>query len=116
MKLVEVYNAWGALQELGRKELPIKLSYAVIKNVKEMKKHFEVAEEIRTKMVLKYKDPKAEKVADDKVAVFNKEFNEFINDVSNSVDVEAHKISVKEFEKEKISPMVLMALEFMIVE
>jgi len=112
------------LSILSQKQLPIKTSYTIAKNILKIQDELKVYNIEREKLLNKYgkKDEKDKLIVDDKNAVqfkdgcldkFNKDFSELIS-IENEVDIV--KFSIDKIENCSISPNEIMAINYMIEE
>ncbi len=114
--LLDVAN----LDYLTKRRLPIRVSYAIAKNISNMKKELETYEEERQKLINKYgkKDDKGNIITDKKGQVEFKNKEKWTKDIeellSIEVDIDIHKFNIKELEGYDMSVGELMAIEYMI--
>lgn len=110
------------LAEISRKQLPIKVSYAVAKNLSKINHELKIYDEERKKLIDKYaeKDEKGKVLADKKGQVqfrdkagWDKDINELM-DIENEVEI--HTFSMDLLNNFNISPGELMAMDYMIEE
>lgn len=108
MKNIDIVNAINGLNRFVDKDkaVPIKVSYAISKNLKELKKHYEPYEESRQNLLKRQDDYDQQKLDD-----------EFKMLCDIDVDVEIYKLSLDEIEKiDELTAKDYMALEFMLTE
>lgn len=132
MKLYEVYGRLNALLKLGEKCLPVKISYAIAKNIKVLAEEYKTIDAQRIELCKKYAEKdgdgnpvKKEKdgelvydLTEENNIEMNKEYNELLNVDS---DLVIHKVSIADFEKcdsnsryDILTPSEYTTLEFMI--
>ena len=112
------------ISKVSQKELPVKVSYAIAKNIGKIQSELKVYNAQKEKLIEKY----AEKDEQGKVKVseqnqltiipenidsWNKDLNELL-DIENEIDI--HKFSFSLLEGYNISPAELMAIDYMIEE
>ncbi len=114
--LLDVVN----LDYLTKRQLPIKVSYAIAKNISKIKKELQTYEAERQKLLDRHgkKDDKGEIIADEHGEVEFKNKEKWTKDIeellSIEVDIDIHKFDIKELEGYEISPGELLAIEYMI--
>lgn len=128
MKLTnrKIVNDANFLGTLTNKQLPIKVSYAIAKNVSKIEKELEIYNKERQKLVDKYciKDEKGNnkidennqlKIADENLDGWNKSINELL-DIEIEIDV--HKFSKEDLFNSncEMTPSELMLIDYMIEE
>lgn len=113
------------IQRLGRisqKQLPVKISYAVAKNISKIESELKVYNKERQKLIDKYakKDDKDNPIADEKGQIefqnqkgWDKDIK-ILLDIENEIDV--HTFSINLLEGFNISPAEMQALDYMIDE
>lgn len=122
-KIVNDANFLGTLTNM---QLPIKVSYAVAKNVSKIEKELEIYNKERQKLVDKYciKDEKGNnkidennqlKIADENLDDWNKSINELLD---IEIDIEIHKFSKEDLFNSncKMTPSELILIDYMIEE
>lgn len=110
------------LREISKKELPIKASYAIAKNMKKIEDELEIYYKEREKLIDKY----AEKDENGKIKIdetgfivfrdtegWDKEIKELLA-IEN--DIKIHKFPIDVLEGYNMSPAELMLIEYMIEE
>ena len=126
MKLAEVKNRHQALCMLGNKKLPVKLSYAISKNIMKLQEELEVIEKTRIKLVEQYaekdEDGNCKITEDGKYNVgeneqkLNDEFVEFLNsDVDMDIQLVSESIveSLEDARYDALTPAELISIDFM---
>lgn len=128
MKLTnrKIVNDANFLGTLTNKQLPIKLSYAIAKNVSKIEKELELYNKEKQKLVDKYciKDEKGNnkidennqlKIADENLDDWNKSINELL-DIELEIDI--HKFSKEDLFNSncEMTPSELMIIDYMIEE
>jgi hypothetical protein len=97
LKLIQIYNAKMPLEKFLKQNLPIKTSFKLLKLRNKIDSEFEMIEKQRIDLVNKYtKDDKSEekKVPVEKQQEFFKEWLDFLN--SESISVDFKKIDIDE--------------------
>lgn len=114
------------IQKLGgiaQKQLPVKVSYAIAKNISKIESELKVYSAERDKLIDKYsqKDEEGKVKADENGQIdfggYKKEWENDINDlltIENDIDI--HKFSVNELNGFNISPAELQTIDYMIEE
>ncbi|WP_042682535.1 hypothetical protein [Anaerosalibacter massiliensis] len=126
MKLTnqDLLNSIPTLRELSKEQLPIKVSYVISKNIKNIEEELVVYEEERQKLLKQYAEldkegkPKINDkghyvIKNEKQADFNKGVLELLD---IETDVNISKINLNALEGLKISPLELTSIDFMIKE
>lgn len=113
------------LREISEKQLPIKVSYAIAKNINKIESELKIYNSEREKLIDKYaeKDEKGNlishpngnvKFKDDCIELWNKEVKELLA-IENEIDI--HKFSIDLLEGyNTLSAADLMAIDYMIEE
>ena len=127
MKLTnrKIVNDANLLGNLTHKQLPIKVSYAIAKNISKIEKELEIYNKERQKLIDKY-CLKAEegnlidennqfKIADGNLESWNKDMNELLD---IEIDINIHKFSKDDLFNSNcnITPAELMLIDYMIEE
>lgn len=114
------------IQKLGgiaQKQLPVKVSYAIAKNISKIESELKVYSAERDKLIDKYsqKDEEGKVKTDENGQIdfggYEKEWENDINDlltIENDIDI--HKFSVNELSGFNISPAELQTIDYMIEE
>lgn len=105
-----------ALRKLQTQDFPIKVSFAITKNVKALEMAFETYQDEYKKLIKKYGEEaenKAVKIKDEYKADFQKDLAELL---SLKNDVSVSTIKIDDLADAKLSPADLMAIEYMIEE
>lgn len=128
MKLTnrKIVNDANFLGTLTNKQLPIKVSYAIAKNVSKIEKELEIYNKEKQKLVDKYciKDEKGNnkidennqlKIADESLDDWNKSINELL-DIEIEIDI--HKFNINDLLNSNldITPSELILIDYMIEE
>lgn len=128
MKLTnrKIVNDANFLGTLTNKQLPIKVSYAIAKNVSKIEKELELYNKEKQKLVDKYciKDEKGNnkidennqlKIADENLDDWNKSINELL-DIEIEIDI--HKFSINDLLNSNLdmTPSELILIDYMIEE
>lgn len=112
------------LIEISKKILPVKVSYAIAKNISKIESELIVYNKEREKLIAKYaiKDEKGNPAVDENMQVkiddkyiedWNKDLKELLS-IENEIDI--HKFSIDELEGFSMSPAELMVIGYMIEE
>lgn len=97
IKLSQIINSKEALEELIKKELPIKISYRIQKVIRVIEPEYSSYDSVRHKLIVeKYgeenpKDSGSWKVKDENTSVFYKELEELL---SEEIDIDVLKIKL----------------------
>lgn len=127
MKLTnrKIVNDANLLGNLTHKQLPIKVSYAIAKNISKIEKELEIYDKERQKLIDKYclKDEEGNlidennqfKIADGNLESWNKDMNELLD---IEIDINIHKFSKDDLFNSNcnITPAELMLIDYMIEE
>ena len=128
MKLTnrKIVNDANLLGNLTHKQLPIKISYAIAKNVAKIEKELEIYNKERQKLIDKYciKDEEGNnlvdennqlKIADENLESWNKDINELLD---IEVDINIHKFSEMDLLNSNcnMTPSEIMLIDYMIEE
>ena len=127
MKLTnrQIVNDANLLGNLTHKQLPIKVSYAIAKNISKIEKELEIYNKERQKLIDKYclKDEEGNlidennqfKIADGNLEAWNKDMNELLD---IEIDINIHKFSKDDLFNSNcnITPAELMLIDYMIEE
>ena len=127
MKLTnrKIVNDANLLGNLTHKKLPIKVSYAIAKNISKIEKELEIYNKERQKLIDKYclKDEEGNlidennqfKIADGNLEAWNKDMNELLD---IEIDINIHKFSKDDLFNSNcnITPAELMLIDYMIEE
>ena len=127
MKLTnrKIVNDANLLGNLTHKQLPIKVSYAIAKNIYKIEKELEMYNKERQKLIDKYclKDEEGNlidennqfKIADGNLESWNKDMNELLD---IEIDINIHKFSKDDLFNSNcnITPAELMLIDYMIEE
>ncbi|WP_040192086.1 hypothetical protein [Clostridium culturomicium] len=112
----KILNSTGALSKISQMELPIKVSYAVAKNIDKIESELKVYNAEKQKLIDKYtvKDEHGNlKISEEHQEAWTRDIEAL---VEIEVDIDIHKFSVEEFINSNcnISPGELMAIDYMI--
>lgn len=128
MKLTnrKIVNDATFLNNLANKQLPIRVSYAIAKNVSKIESELKVFNDERQKLLDKYcvKDEEGKnkidennqlKIADEHLESWSKDLEELL-DIEIEIDI--HKFNINELLNSdcKLPPVDLMLIEYMIEE
>lgn len=114
-KIVNDANFLGTLTNM---QLPIKVSYAVAKNVSKIEKELEIYNKERQKLVDKYciKDENNQlRISDENLDDWNRSINELLD---IEIDIEIHKFSKEDLFNSncEMTPSELILIDYMIEE
>ncbi|MSS42476.1 hypothetical protein FYJ27_01820 [Anaerosalibacter bizertensis] len=110
------------LRTLSQKQLPVKVSYAIAKNISKIEKELLIYEQERQKLIDKYaeKDNEGKVVADKNGQIkfkdkenWEKDIKELLS-IENEIDI--HKFKIDELEGYSMTPAEIMSIEYMIEE
>lgn len=126
MKLTnkQLLNSEMGLGEIARKELPIKVSYALSKNISKVAKELEIYNAERQKLIEKYctKDENGKSIIDknNQLKIQDKFLEDWNNDIKElqeiEVDVDIHKFKLDELNSYNMTATEMMAIDYMIEE
>lgn len=128
LKLNEVKEKLEELIKVSEKKLPVRISYAIAKNIKILTKEYKTLEEERLKLCREYaeKDTKGQPIIVEntfKISTENEQKleEEYVSLVSIDVELEICMIEMKEFEKcdqgdryDHLTAADFVSIEFMI--
>jgi len=118
----ELISNMQQLKVLAQRDLPIKVSYAIAKNMRIIEDELKVYEEERQRLLEKHgkKDNEGELITDKQGQVNFKDKKAWDKDIKELLDIEVeikfHKFNIKHLEGREISPGELIAMEHMIEE
>lgn len=109
---------------ISNKELPIKVSYALAKNISKLEKELEIYNKEREKLIEKYsiKDKNNQTVIDGNNQIQIKDecledWNKDIKELQDiEVEIDIHKFKLEELNGYNMTPAELMAIDYMIEE
>lgn len=110
------------LKAISQRQLPVKASYAIAKNIAHLESELKIYDKERLKIINKYakKDEKGKTIADKNGQVqfenadgWNRDINELLN-IEN--DIEIRKFKLSELSGLNMSPAELQAIDYMIEE
>lgn len=110
------------LMGISRKELPVKVSYALAKNIAKIEKELEIYNSERQKLLDKYcvKDENGEnKVYENNELKIQEEYlkdwNQDIKELQNiELEIDIHKFKIDELNGYNMTPSELIAIDYMI--
>ena len=120
----KILNDLNGLRNLEGKQLPVKVSYAIAKNINKLESESKIYEKERLKRLEKYSELDQDdniKADENGVAIFKdgckeqweKDINELM-DIENDVDIHMFKLEL--LEGYVLSPSEIMLIEYMIEE
>lgn len=112
------------LSEIIKKQLPVKVSYAIAKNIAKIEAELNVYNKEREKLIEKYsvKDEQGKTIVDENnqikireeyITDWNRDIKELLS-IENEVDI--HKFSIDALEGYSMTPAELMIIDYMIEE
>lgn len=110
------------LRAISQKQLPVKASYAIAKNISKIEAELKIYDKERQKLIDKYaeKDDKGKVIADENGQIKFKDKDSWDKDIRVLLDIEnnidIHKFSIDLLEGYDISPAELQAIDYMIDE
>ncbi|CEP50267.1 Uncharacterised protein [[Clostridium] sordellii] len=126
MKLTnkKILNDAMTIGSISNKELPIKVSYALAKNISKIEKELEIYNKEREKLIEKYsvKDENDKTVIDENNQIkiqdiYLEKWNKDIEELQNiEVEIDIHKFKLEELNGYNMTPAELMAIDYMIEE
>ncbi|WP_195948103.1 hypothetical protein [Paraclostridium bifermentans] len=110
------------LMEISRKELPIKVSYALAKNIAKIEKELEIYNSERQKLLDKYcvKDENGQNKIDENNQLkiqeeYLKDWEHDIKELQNiELEIDIHKFKIAELNGYNMAPSELIAIDYMI--
>lgn len=108
VKVRTLINSATPLSEFGKEKLPIKVSYRIIKLIREIDKQLGDFENRRTALVEKYKG-----VSEEKSEEISAEFLKLLDE---EVVIDLDPIPTEWLNDVNISPQTLLAIEFLLSE
>lgn len=120
----KILNDINTLGAISQKQLPIKVSYAIAKNINKLENELKTYNQERQKLIDKYclKDENGNnvvdeynnlKIADENIETWNKEMNELLD---IEIDIEIHKFNLDCLINSNIEmkPAEIMTIHYMI--
>lgn len=110
------------LMEISRKELPVKVSYALAKNIAKIEKELEIYNSERQRLLDKYcvKDENGQNKIDENNQLkiqeeYLKDWNQDIKELQNiELEIDIHKFKLEELNGYNMTPSELIAIDYMI--
>ena len=113
LKLLQIVNAWEALNRIGSEKLPIKMAYAIQRNIQKLKPELETYENARMGLI---KEKYGTKGKDGNYRVEPSHMTKFLEELIElqavEVEIDIHTVNLSEFNND-ITPLDLMNLEWM---
>ncbi len=117
-----ILNDAAALGSISNKELPVKVSYAIAKNINKIESELKVYSNEKQKLIDKYSEKGEDgktlidtenkiKIADEYLDDWNRDI-ELLLAIENEVDI--HKFDISLLEGFSMSPSELMLIDYMI--
>lgn len=126
MKLTnkKILNNAMTIGVISNKELPVKVSYALAKNISKLEKELEIYNKEREKLIEKYsvKDDDNKTVIDEnnQIKIQDKYLEDWNKDIKElqeiEVEIDIHKFELEELNGYSMTPAELMAIDYMIGE
>lgn len=126
MKLTnkKILNDAMTIGAISNKELPIKVSYALAKNISKIEKELEIYNKEREKLIEKYsvKDESGKTVIDENNQIkiqdiHLEDWNKDIKELQGiEVEIDIHRFKLEELNGYNMTPAELMAIDYMIEE
>lgn len=118
----KIVNDSLILMDVARKELPIKVSYALAKNIAKIEKELEIYNSERQKLLDKYcvKDENGKNKVDENNQLkieeeYLKDWEKDIKELQNiEVEIDIHKFKLEELNGYNMTPSELIAIDYMI--
>jgi hypothetical protein len=120
----KILNDSVKLSDISQKQLPVKVSYAIAKNINKLEAELKVYNSERQKLIEKYsiKDENGKTIVDENNQIKIQEYilgdwNKDIKDllaIENEVDI--HKFKIEDLNGFNMSPVELMIIDYMIEE
>lgn len=119
-----ILNDAPILAQISQKQLPLKASYAIAKNIAKIESELKIYNKEREKLIEKY----SEKDSEGKIAINEnghvKLKEEYINDWNRDIkellaienDISIHKFPISVLEGHDMAPAELMLIDYMIEE
>ena len=119
-----ILNDSKQLAEISQKQLPIKVSYAIAKNIAKLESELKIYNQEKEKLIEKYsiKDAECKTIIDknnqiklqpELIADWNKDIKELLA-IENEVEI--HKFDIKALDNYIMSANELMLIDYMITE
>ncbi|WP_238886408.1 hypothetical protein [Clostridium sp. YIM B02551] len=120
-----IVNNAAKLKEIAQKQLPIKVSYAIAKNISKIESELKIYNKEREKLIDKYavKDTEGKilsyengnvKFKEDCIELWNKDINELLA-IENEIEIHQFNFSLLDGYN-NLSPAELIAIDYMIEE
>lgn len=117
-----IVNDAANLKAISEKQLPVKVSYAIAKNIAKIESELKVYNKEKAKLIDKYAEKEKEGILkidergnlvikDDCKEKWNKAINELL-EIENEIDI--HKFNMDLLEGHSIKPSELMTIDYMI--
>jgi hypothetical protein len=120
----KIVNDSAVLARMANRELPVKVSYSIAKNLKKLESELKIYNAEKNKLIEKYsnKDEQGKTIVDENNHViiqeghiddWNKEIEELLA-IENEIEI--HKFSIDDLSGYNITPSELMTIDYMIDE
>lgn len=117
-----ILNDLKTLGEISQKQLPIKVSYAIAKNISKIESELKIYNKEREKLINKHaeKDDKGKVIADENGQIKFKDPEAWDKDIKELLaienEIEVHKFHLEALEGYSMSAAELKAIDYMIDE
>ncbi|UBK38687.1 hypothetical protein KLF44_04545 [Clostridium perfringens] len=119
----EILERVPVLAELRSRKLPIKVSYAIAKNISKIEKELKFYNDGRSKIISEYclrKQDGSLKITDGKYDIDPKRIESFNKEIDElqeiEVEIDIHKFNIALLENIEMTPDELIKIDFMIEE
>lgn len=116
----KIINSISILRDISQKQLPIKASYKIAKNIKNINRELEVYDEERKKLIELHSqtDDNGEVATNESGNIVFKDEKSWKKDIEELLsienDIEIHEFNIDDLEGCNMSPAELIAIDFMI--
>ncbi|MBB6696240.1 DUF1617 family protein [Clostridium algidicarnis] len=112
------------LSDMANKELPVKVSYAIAKNISRIENEMKVYDTEKQKLIEKYSEKNAEGKplidADNNIKIQNTNIDDWNRDIRELLsienEIEIQTFNINELEGYSMTPIELMPIDYMIEE
>lgn len=124
MKNIQIIEHLNALGNFTKEKLPVKLSFAIVRNTNMLKQVYSDFEHERNKLLdsynIKDKDGEPAWIKTGNIEIEKSKIKNWTEDVEEllniDVNIDVYKISISAFENLDLSTKDIEAIEFMIIE
>lgn len=107
----KILNTINNSESLLKKQLPVKVSYAITKNITKLETEIKAYSKEREKLIEKYSD--GEGIKPEYAKAWGKDIRELLE---IEIEIEIHKFKLEALEGYDISPAEIMLIEYMVEE